>query len=173
MSNPFSGIITAELKSTYKNMIDALLEDDALTVNCRFLFTGTKYEDCANCENGKIVIGGQSSNPYWSGGTGGVQTQNCVYCGGSGKIPVEVTEDAKMIVVFDQKKFMPYGTYLPEGAAQTFSKVELVPKIKNCAHIILNTENEIYSRDKYIRYSEPEKIGWGQFLYVYTTWKRA
>ena len=60
MSNPFSGIITTEFKTLFTNMIDSLLEDDALTVPCRLTYEGTKFTLCTNCVPNPIS--GRSTN---------------------------------------------------------------------------------------------------------------
>ena len=49
MANPFSGIITSDFKTLFTNMIDALLEDAALTVPCQLTYEGTKWTLCPNC----------------------------------------------------------------------------------------------------------------------------
>lgn len=56
MANPYAGIITPELKELHKNLIDALLEDDALTRPCRLIYGDTKFTPCVNCFTANAMI---------------------------------------------------------------------------------------------------------------------
>lgn len=173
MSNPFSGLVNSTLKETYHNMIDSLLEDDAATVSCRLIYQGGKFEDCPDCTS-PHPIGNLGGNPYFGGNTGIFPTtSNCVTCNGSQKIPVETTEDIKMIVIMDFRRFVYFGAQHPAAMAQTFSDISLLPKLKNCSSIILNTENESYNRYRFVRDGEPEPVGLGNPKHIYTFWKKS
>ena len=50
MSNPFSGLISQELKNTFNNAIDSLLEQNALSLPCKIIYDNqinSLY--CNNC----------------------------------------------------------------------------------------------------------------------------
>ncbi len=49
MPNPFSGIITSDMKTIFNNAIDALLEDSACMVPCTVYYGDTNNTDCPNC----------------------------------------------------------------------------------------------------------------------------
>ena len=123
MSNPFSGIISTTLKTTYTNAIDALLEDAALTVPCKIYYDSWKYEDCSLCVNKDPgSIGG---TPFSPGGSNILpNTQTCPVCGGTGKRRIEVDpESIYLLVIFDYRQWITLGSLqtkvkAPEGYVQ-------------------------------------------------------
>jgi len=171
MPNPFAGLITTQFKTLHKQLIQSL--DESCSVPCRLVYTGTKFEDCANCSFNPI--GQKPGNPYFGGGGGApfVNTNDCKVCNGAGKIAVEVTEDVNLIVLWNYKKFINYGGGVPEGDCQTFCEIELTPKLKNASHVIFNTDIEAYKGHKFVRVSEPEPCGFGQAPFIYTTWRKS
>lgn len=172
--NPFSGIITTELKTLFSNMIDALLESTALTLPCEFIYGITKWETCPNC-NFNVSLG-KSSNTYKSGGPIYFDHGICPVCKGEGRKEIPSTEsDIYMAIIYDHKKWLPmnFTPSSPETSIQTISSIELMPKIKRAKEIIVNTDIEAYVRQRYVIDGEPQPYGFGNDLYIATIWKRS
>lgn len=155
-------------------MIAALV--NGLSVNCRLVFTGAKFESCPDCINFN-PIGNKLGNPYHSGGVGPfINTSMCTTCNGSQKIPVETTENINLIVIWQYKRFTPVfvqtGVALEQGDVQTFAKKELGPKLKNCQYIIFDTDIEEYKSHRFVRNSDNIPCGLGQSPFIYTIWKK-
>ncbi len=171
MANPFSGIISEELKNTYNNAMDALFEDNALTLPCKFIYAGTKYEDCPNCLTGPA--GG--FNSIYSHGFG-IPTQNiaCSVCGGSGKRLVEVEEPTiYLCVIWDYKNFINLSSPIsrPDGTIQTLSVLtKTIDQIKQAQEIIVDTSIEPYVAHRFSRAGEPTPCGLGSSRYITTLW---
>ena len=105
MTNYFSGIISSNMKGLFKDAIDALLEDTALTLPCTLYYGVTRWESCSNCTYDPI--GKKSSNRYQDGGPvpfpfGGV----CPVCNSVGKRPVITTDTLNLAVIFNYKDFL-------------------------------------------------------------------
>jgi len=166
MPNPFSGIITPALKTTFNNMIDAILEDGACTVTCTLVFGGQKFVACVNCAGGIYVPGGPI--PFPNG-------KICPLCNNK-PIQVEETEEVSLAVFFDQKKWRTMATRTSPKTfnelAETMCAITLYPKLKACKHIILDNVNELYARSVYKRMGEPEPCGFGDMRYILTAWER-
>lgn len=174
MTNPFSGIITTNLKNLFKNAIDSLLESGVCGRTCRIYYGVTKYESCDACSANPV--GKKSSNSYLAGGYAPVgNTNQCPVCHGTGKRPVETTEDVTLCVIYDYKKFIPISTVVTPGNesyAQTICPIALLPKLKNANYIIFNTNILPYAEHKFQRLSEPEPLGFGSDDYIAILWKR-
>lgn len=171
--NPFSGIISTEFKTLYKNMIDALLETTALTLPCRFVYSGTKFVKCPNCQFNSMT--GKSNNIYVSGGPISFSHGTCPYCNGDGKIPQESNESFNIAVLWDYRKWIAVGATVknPEGMIQTICNLGLIDEIKKAKEIIVDTNIEKYVRHRFIRDSEPTPAGLGSDDYIVTLWRRA
>lgn len=175
MTNPFSGIITQGFKDLHKNMIDALLEDSALTRPCRLVYSSTKYDDCPNCIYDSL--GNRSSGRYDSS-TGTIPFNlgaRCPVCNGAGRIATEETEDdIYLCILWDYKQWINFdvSTQSPKGKVQTLSKIELAPKLKRTNKIIFATDVEPYIRHTFERDSEPQPCGLGANNYITVLWKR-
>ena len=159
MTNPFSGIITPELKTLFTNMIDSLLEDDALTLPCKLVYEGSKFILCDQC----------TINPM----TGRSTDSSCPKCHGNGKISVTASEVVYMAVLFDYKDWidkLPVNS--PDGYVQTISKIDTLDNIRRTNYIIVNTDIENYVQNKFQKFGESSFCGFGASSYVVTTWKR-
>jgi len=173
MSNPFSSIISPALKLLYTNMIDALLEDSALTLPCRFVYSGTKWTKCPNCNFNSQT--NKSNNVYLVGGPIPFTKGICPYCSGEGKIPVEdTTETHNLAVIWDYKKFIPIAEPIKvtEGSIQTICSMSLIAKFKKVKELIVDTNIEKYVRHRFMRDSEPNPAGFGSDDYIITLWRR-
>jgi len=174
MSNPFSGIISPQLKLLYTNMIDALLEDTALTLPCRFVYSNTRWTKCPNCQFNSQT--NKSNNIYLSGGPMPFSKGICPYCNGEGRIPQEdVSESHNLAIIWDYKKFIPIAEPIKiiDGSIQTICNISLIAKLKKVKELIVDTNIEGYVRHRFIRDSEPTPAGFGSDDYILTIWKRS
>ena len=173
MTNYFSGIISSSMKGLFKDAIDALLEDTALTLPCTLYYGITKWENCSNCIYDPI--GKKSSNRFQDGGPvpfpfGGV----CPVCNSAGKRPVITTDTLNLAVIFNYKDFLQMSTPVnnPAGMIQTVSKKETTPKLKRAKEIQVATDIKAYADHRFERMSEPEPVGFGNSDFVICNWKR-
>lgn len=169
--NPFTAILqSAGFHNTFTNLIDAVLSDDALTTNCRLVFAGTQIVPCTNCTGNIHKPDGPIPFPR---GT------VCPLCQGK-KIEVEETDDVMLCVINDSKKWMIWSrpvnqtwtTNTPKALAETICRVELYPKIKACDYLIIDTDHQDYTHNKFHRFGEPELMGLGRMEYIVTAWQR-
>ena len=165
----FAGIITLEEHELYKYMIDALLEDRALTVCCEFVFGNCQFIECENCSNGIYKSGGPI---YFPNG------KLCPLCFGKGKTSVEERECHWMCVEFDSKGWhtgigrRAHMTETVEQGAESFCKIELWPKVVGAEYVILDNCNPCIAQ-KYKRVGRPEPCGLGRKLYIRQFWELA
>jgi len=172
--NPFSGIITSSMKTTWTNAISSLLLDNACTVPCRIVYGSTRFTDCVNCSYD--AIGQKSSNRYQSGGPVPFQMGTlCPVCNGKGKIADEPTEEnVYLMVIWDYKHWINFdiSTRSPDGMVQTLSGVSLTPKLLRANRIVLATDIENYVRHTFTRDGEAQPCGFGNNDFVIFNWKR-
>jgi len=161
------------MKGLFKDAIDALLEDTALTLPCTLYYGVTKWENCSNCIYDPI--GKKSSNRFQDGGPvpfpfGGV----CPVCNSAGKRPVITTDTLNLAVIFNYKDFLQMSTPVnnPAGIIQTVSKKETTSKLKRAKEIQVATDIKAYADHRFERMSEPEPVGFGNSDFVICNWKR-
>lgn len=172
MTNVFSGIISAGLKTLHKNAISALLYNDALTLPCTLSYGITKYEDCQNCVFDSI--GRKSANKYQDGGPAPFPFGTiCPLCNGAGKRGVESTENISLCVIWDYKEFVNVTTVNnPLGTIQTITFDTNTPKLKRAKHIVVATNIAAYANHRFERISEPQPCGFGSTDFVSVLWER-
>lgn len=175
MSNPFSGIIQPELKSLFNNAIDALLEQNALTVSCKIRYSGQQNSTfCYNCIFDNISY--LSSNIYNNTGPSPFPEGSiCPVCMGMGMITNDASENIALACIFDSKYFINWSSKtvnIPGGTIQTICLSSLLPKIRNANEIIIDADLEQYGNYVYERASDPEPLGFGDNRYIITMWKR-
>ena len=171
MANPFSGIITSDFKTLFTNMIDALLEDAALTVPCQLTYEGTKWTLCSNCLLSPIT--GKSTGQY--NGTGPVNFTYgiCPVCGGIGRIADKQTDTFYMCVLWDYKSLIGnIKVDSPDGFVQTISKINLLDNIKRANEILIDTNIKAYEKNVFQKYGESDYLGLGASSYIATMWER-
>lgn len=172
MINPFSGIITTQLKTLFNNAISSLLYNDALTLSCTLHYSATKYIDCTNCI--ADPMGQNNFTVYIDGGPipfpfGGI----CPMCNGQHIKAVETSEPLSMMVIWDYKDFINVGTIdNPNGYIQTLTFDEHTPKLKQANEITVANSVRGYTEHRYQRASEPEPCGFGNTEFVACLWKR-
>lgn len=173
-TNPFSGIITSAHKQLFKDMIKALLENTALTVPCRVVYENTKLEQCPNCLYDSIS--GRSSNQYQTGGPiPFIDGQICPYCVGAGSLSFSKDETIYLGIIkpvfFGMSPLELESVNFIDGKIQTLSTICYYPKLKNASYIIVDTNIEDLTINKYIRYRDPIPVGFGDNSFIITTWQ--
>ncbi len=173
MSNPFSGIITQYMKDTHQQMIEALLEDEALTVRCVCTHGGTKYTLCPNCIYDGV--GGKSTNKYKAGGPVVFANGLCPVCNGAGKKTEITTSEIYLMPIWDSKKWILSNPNLKTAdiACQTMSKMSTFDELKRLSKIVIDADNSGYSLREFTRFSDPEPLGFGRGSFILTNWKRS
>jgi len=166
----FNGIISPQLKQIYNQAIDALLEDNALTIPCTIKYGSTQPSYCNNCEIDPVS--NRSSNLYNNIGPNAFEDNTiCPVCLGKGYIDANKNETIYMAVLFNGAGWLQWGSktvQIPDGMAQTLCKSELIPKLKNADYIMFNNdESNIYTLA-----GDPELVGLGDTNYAITMWKR-
>lgn len=166
MSNYFDGLVNNFLKKQFNDAINEIIR--AFQVNCKFYYPQTKWVACDNCSNS---IEAASPNPYLHG----KPSTGCLVCGGTSKIAIETSEDAKLAIIFNYKKFQEIAGQIlvPQGDAQTLSNMSMATKIKTCKYVIFDTDREYYNSHKFQRMNEPVPLGMGDFQFLLTTWEVA
>lgn len=172
MSNPFTGLISTELKTIFTNAIDEVLR--GTSVPCRLVYSGTKFTKCPNCNFNSIT--GKSANTYLSGGPQPFSKGTCPFCNGDGRIAAENDDDIiNLAVLWDYRKWFQVGQVVanPDGMIQVICSIALISRLKKAREIIVDTNLEKYVRHKFIRDGEPTPIGLGDDQYIISMWKRS
>ena len=173
MLSPFSGIIDSNFKKVFNDAIFALLETDALTIQCSLEYGVTKYENCSNCTYDPI--GQKSSNRFQDGGPAPFPFGTiCPVCNGNGRRPLTSSEDVRLAVIFEPKQFLEINTPVntADGYIQTLAKKTMTPKLQKAKEIIVATDLSGQFSHRYQRVSEPSPIGLGNNEFVLCTWRR-
>ena len=176
MTNPLSGIITQAHKDLFNNAIDALLEDQALTLPCITVYSDTQFTECANCI--LDTNAGISSNKYKVGGPASFPVGSiCPMCAGRGFIPVESTEQFNVATIFKRSKFILLGGAVDvnEIDAQTICAATNYTKLTRAKYVILNASPLGYDtqdNNRYQRLGNPMSLGFGDDRYILTNWKK-
>jgi hypothetical protein len=174
-NNPYINIISPELKAVFNNAIDALLQQNALTVQCRLRYSGQQNSKfCSNCIFDAIsqlssnIYNGTGSNPFSEGSI-------CPVCMGMGMMLSDSSEIVSLACIFDSKYFVNYSSKtinIPAGTIQTICHSSLLPKIRNANDVVVDTTLEQYGNYIYQRAGDPEPIGFGDNRYIATIWSR-
>jgi hypothetical protein len=156
-------------------MIDALLDNTGLTQKIKFVYTGTKYEQCDNCIYDPVS--GKSSNIYNGGGPKSFRNgQTCPQCNGKGRHILSTQEYLYLMVIWDSKGWARMAANsesirVPEMMIQTKCKMSLKPKIMKVSYIEI-TDIEGYGTLRFERYGDPEPCGFNDNNFLHTMWKR-
>jgi hypothetical protein len=174
MNNQFSGLINNSFKQIFNNAIDSLLEKGSLTVDCRLEYDTTKYTICYNCIYDPILDRSSGRYNTITGNIPFADQSICPVCMGIGKKLGETTEVVNIAVILDSKYWLNWGsisTQIPNLAAQTLCKIDLLPKINNATHMVL-LENINYDSTKYSKADAPTLMGLGDHNYILTNWTK-
>lgn len=174
MTNPYSGIITAQLKQTFDDAISALLEDTALTVRCTLYYENTRLQDCPNCKYDPISK--RSSNQYQAGGpVFFIDGQICPYCAGVGSLSFSSDETVYLGIIkpvfFGGDSLELNSVNFVDGKIQSLCSISLYAKIKNASSIVVDTNLLNITNSKFIRTGDPIPVGFGNNSFIITTWQ--
>jgi hypothetical protein len=173
MVNPFSGIITADMKTLWVQAIEALLEEDGCcAVSCSLVFSSTKFEQCANCIYNSI--GNMSANRYRAGGPQSFPAGTiCPLCQGSGKKQSEaVISDVQMAIFWSEKDWKEFGFNdgrLKDADVVSLSTMSTYADITRCTEAILDTSQTITQNRVQLKGS-PIFCGLGESQFVLSAW---
>lgn len=171
----FDKIITKEFKKLFNSAIDTLLAENALTVPCKLKFESTKRDLCYNCVFDPMA--NRSAN---------IKKDNapihfhdygiCPVCNGFGYVDTARDEIINLAIIFDSKYWLNWGSRsmnIPEGMVQSLSSITLLPKIRNCKEMVMDTSLSEYGNYNYSRAGDPEPVGLGSNDYIITMWQRS
>lgn len=175
MTNPYLGIIKAEHKTLFNNIIDAILEDTGLTVPVTLVFNSTTYIACSQCTasaiGNKPATGGLHGAPLPIGSNG-----LCPNCHGTNKVPyIPPTETYQIAVVTDYRKFVSFTlpeSALPTDFVQTICRITLLPKLLQAKEIIVSSDVQGYIKQTFQRVANFSPEGLGENRYTFCTWER-
>lgn len=174
--NKFSNIISPELKSIYKSMIDEVLSSSGLAtkVKISYLKNITSATDCENCIVDPIYkkstgkYNGSGPMPFPDGGV-------CPYCNGDGFVTPNSEEYCYMAVLTSEKSWIDIGLdplKLPDSSIQTICPASLAQKIKNSYSITIVDDVGTNNNLSYEKNSDIIYLGFGSHDYAITMWKR-
>lgn len=177
MANPFQSLINTEFKNLYNQAIDAILSDNALTVQCRLNYGTSNIEPCTNCIYNPITqrslnrYNGIGSNPFVDGGI-------CPVCNGEGTLDKGKSETIYLAVLFDSKYWFNWSRdnnaiNIADGSIQTICNITLLPKLKNAQTLDVDTNLSSYGYYTYKRAGDPQPCGLGDNRYIVTMWSRS
>jgi hypothetical protein len=154
-------------------MIDAILEDTALTVACTLIYSGTKATECINCILNNVS--GKSSGKYKAGGPIPFTNGQCPYCYGAGKAISESTEILYLLPIWDSKKWLldDKSINIADIAVQTMSKITTYDELARCSKIKIDTALNNFGLPEFTRLGNPRPIAFGASNHIITSWKRA
>ena len=94
-------------------------------------------------------------------------------CGGNGKTPVETKEDINLMVIWNTKEFINFGTVNDgqEDMIQTVTFDENTPKLVRAKELIVATDIAGYSDIDLERHSMPKPCGLGNTSFVECVWR--
>jgi hypothetical protein len=176
MTNPFNGIISQDLKKTFNNAIDSLLETNALSLPCKIIYDNLINNiHCNNCIFDNIsllssnIFNGSGPNPFADGSV-------CPVCLGTGFLKNGTSEETiHLAFIFDSKYFLNLNSRtinVPDGYIQSLCNINLLTKLKNAKEIIFDTNLSNLAYFKYERASDPEPLGFGDNRYIIILWKK-
>ena len=171
----FENLNITELKKLYNQGIDTILADNGFTVPCLFKYETTKRDLCHNCHFSSVT--NSSSNRY--NNTGPISFPDgttCPICRGFGYIDTSSDETIYLAILFDSKYWLNWDSKsmrISDGMVQSLSKIDILPKIKNCKEIIVDTTLSNYDNYIYKLAGEPQPVGLGSNDYIISMWKRS
>ena len=163
------GLINATFKDLFKQGIDAILEQQALTTPCVLKFNNATTTICGNCLVDPMLK--VSSNLY--NGTGPIPFQNgkmCPVCMGIGMLQNNTqTVSLYMALIFDSKYFMNISNKtvrIPDNTIQSICSMANINSILNANELVVTN---ITTDVSYERSGSPTPCGFGSD-YLVTTW---
>ncbi len=172
MPNPFTGIITSAMKTLFTNAIDAMLEDDALTIPCRLVHEGSTWVDIPGA-NTPDPIGNKPPGTFLHGNPRfGPPRTDVIAVSNEGD-----DDTLYLCVIWDSKSWIEtpsskVAANSPDMFVQSISKISTLVQLKQADHLVIDTDIEAQVRHNFQRQGEPEPCGFGASSYVTTMWKK-
>lgn len=171
----FDNIITPQFKQLFKDSINTLIAQNALTVPCTIEYENTKRNLCYNCEFDPIHQ--CSANMPKNGSLVSFPVNTiCPVCNGIGYIDNINSELVYLAIIFDSKYFLNFGSKVvnvSDGLVQSLCAISLLPKLKEAKHIIIDNNIATYGHYRYTRAGDPQPIGLGSNDYIITMWQQS
>lgn len=151
---------TKEVKYVYNLEVDGIhkyIAGTCLTFNCIY-----------------DPIGNKSSNRYQAGGPMPFTVGGCPMCYGTGKTPDETTTSINLCPIYDYKQWIPNITSAvqsPNGMIQTISKFSTYEALTQAKELLVDTDIETVTRQRFERASKPEPCGIGGSDFIVMMWK--
>lgn len=174
MANVFSGLVNSSFKQIFNDAIDSILQQNSLSTPCKLEYSTTNYVLCYNCNFDSIrdkssgtYNNSTGTNPFEDGSI-------CPVCMGVGKQQSPNYETVYMAVICDSKYWLNWGPMnlqIPNLAAQTLSKIDLLPKVSNASFMTILDSSQ-YDNTRYSRAGFPTLMGLGDQNYILTNWTK-
>jgi hypothetical protein len=171
----FNNLITPEFKKLFRDSIDTIIAQNSLSVACTLKYENTQRELCYNCEFDPALQ--KSSNiPKADAPINFARYTTCPICNGFGYVDKSKDETVYLAVIFDSKYWLNWDSKsmrIPDGMVQSLSKIDLLPKIKNCSEMIMDTDLSSYENYSYRLAGDPQPVGLGSNDYIISMWQRS
>jgi hypothetical protein len=171
----FENLITPQFKQIFKDSIDTLLAQNSLSVPCTLKYENTKRDLCYNCEFD--AISNRSANiPKANAPVGFARFTVCPVCHGFGYIDKSSDETIYLAIIFDSKYWLNWDSNtvkISDGMVQSLSKIDVLPKLKNCKEMIMDTNLSNYDNYRYSLAGDPQPAGLGSNDYIISMWQRS
>lgn len=151
--------IPSQLYTTYHEFAS-----DMILLNfgqsCRLIYPD-KLTPCPNCYQDSST--NRSTNIYKPGGPQSFTIGFCGWCNGDGFLKTEKSDTIRLRIYHDKKYFtkLPIDIQLQDGDVQVFGFMTDLPKLQMAVSIMLHTDAEGYTRQKYVLYGQPQPHGLG------------
>ena len=171
----FDNLITPEFKKIFKDSIDTLIAQNGLSVPCTLKYENSKRDLCYNCEFDPISQ--RSANrPKANPSVYFARETICPVCNGYGYIDTSTDETVHLAIIFDSKYWLNWDSKsarVSDGMIQSISKIDTLPKFKNCKEMIMDTNLSGYDNYRYSLAGDPNPAGLGSNDYIITMWQRS
>jgi len=170
----FENILTPQFKQIFKDSIDTIISANGLSVPCTIKFDSASKELCYNCIFDSIS--NRSANiPKDNAPISFPRQTICPVCNGNGILETAKKETINLSIIFDHKYWINVGpnvVNLSDGMVQSLCDISLLPKIKNCQEMIMDTDLSNYGNYRYIIAGDPTPVGLDSHDYIITLWKK-
>lgn len=170
----FDNIITPQFKKIFNDAIDTVISQNAMSVPCTLKYDSALQELCYNCIFDPI--NNRSSNrPKDNAPVYFARETICPVCNGFGIVESAKNETIYLAIIFDHNYWVNKGSNIiniSEGMVQSLCKIDLLPKIKNCQEMIMDTTLSDYGHYRYVLAGDPQPAGLGSNDYLISLWKK-
>lgn len=171
MTNPFTGIISTQIKQLFKDGVTEIIR--GCSVQCQLRYYTTKYD--TDTTAAFDPIGKKQPNKSMSGGQVPFShSQPSAMSDAEKRKGTVQTVNIDMCVYWDIKKFYPMSIQVnvKDGYVQTMCSIDHLEDIKKAAELVVDTALTPRIRYTFERVGEPEPAGLGESSFLLTLWKR-